>query len=122
MSYYDETPKTCAVDVLGTEYSVWLDVPEDKDPLLSNCSGYCDKSSKRIVIMAEPKDNELSDWTYYKKSCMRHELIHAFLIESGIDGNTKWDVQGEEHPEAFVEWVALQFPKMIKAFNTVGAL
>ena len=122
MSYYDTTPCTCVVNVLGTEYGIWLDVPENADPLLENCSGYCDKTVKRIVIIAETKDSELSDWGAYRRSCMRHEIVHAFLTESGLDGNTHWDVQGEEHPEQMVEWIALQFPKLLRAFQEVGAL
>ena len=122
MSYYDEVQPTCTVSVLGTEYGIWLDVPEDKDEFFKSCSGYCDKSAKRIAIVAETKDSELADWEAYKKCCMRHEIVHAFLHESGMNGNSTWDIPGEEHPEQLVDWIAWQFPKMLKAFQAVGAL
>ena len=122
MSYYTEVPETRKVGVLGTEYGIWLDVPEDCDPLLKDCAGYCDKTTKRIVVMAEPSDSELGDWSVYSKACLRHELIHAFFHESGFDGNSHYIIEGEEHPEAVVEWIALQFPKMLKVFTEAEAL
>ena len=122
MEYYEKTAPTCKVDVLGTKYSLYLDVPEDADPILKDCSGYCDKTIKRIVVIDKSIDDDLDDWMVYRKTIMRHELIHAFLFESGIGGNCKWDVPGEEHPEHMVEWISMQFPKLMKAFQTVGAL
>ena len=120
--YYDETPETYKVSVLGTEYKVYVDVPQEKDELLQGCCGYCDKSAKRIAVVAEPKDSELANWTYYSKESLRHELIHAFMSESGIDGNCLWDIAGEEHPEHMVAWLAIQFPKILKVFQEVNAL
>lgn len=121
MSYFDNTP-TCKVNVLGTEYSLFLDVPEDADSILKECSGYCDKTVKRIVVVDKAQESNLSDWMEYRKTIMRHELIHAFLFESGIGGDCKWDFPGDEHPEHMVEWISMQFPKILKAFQTVGAL
>lgn len=122
MSYYDEHAPTCTVSVLGTEYSLFLDVPESKDPILETCSGYCDKTVKRIVVIDKGADTNLADWLVYRKTVMRHEIIHAFLFESGIGGDCKWDFPGDEHPEHMVEWIAMQFPKILLAFQTVGAL
>lgn len=49
-------------------------------------------------------------------------MIHAFLFESGIAGCTKWDISGEDHPEHMVEWVGMQFPKLLEAFRAAGAI
>lgn len=121
MGYYDGITPTCKVDVLGTEYSIYLDISESEDAMLEECDGYCDKTSKRIVICdcAGANLDRIED---YQKYCIRHELIHAFMFESGIGGCATWDVEGQEHPEHMIEWIAMQFPKMIKAFQTVGAL
>ena len=121
MSYYDKAA-TCVANVLGTEYKIFLDVSKDDDPILETCDGYCDKTVHRIVIAAPEKDANLADFVDYQKQLMRHELVHAFLFESGLDGNSAWHVEGEEHPEQTVEWIARQFPKMIKTFREVGAL
>ena len=47
----------------------------------------------------------------------RHEIIHAFLFESGLAENSAW-AQNEE----MVDFFAIQFPKLLKAFETAGAL
>lgn len=122
MSYYDTHHHTCQVSVLGTEYHIWLDVPESEDDVLKECSGYCDKTSHRIAICEKEKDANLDDYMAYRKQVMRHEIIHAFLFESGLGADAAWYVVGQEHPEQTVDWLARQFPKMIKAFQTVGAL
>ena len=121
MDYYKKVPPTCTVNVLGTEYHIYLDVSQAFDPHLKECSGYCDKTAKRIAIVNDA-DSDLEYWDDYRKYCLRHELIHAFLYESGIGGDTTWDVPGEEHSEHMVEWIGMQFPKILKAFQEVGAL
>ena len=121
-NYYKTHAPTCKVDVLGAEYSLFIDVQEDEDPILAHCSGYCDKTVKRIVVMGKAEETNLDDWMVYQKTIMRHELIHAFLFESGISGDCKWDFPGDEHPEHMVEWIAMQFPKLLRAFQTVGGL
>ena len=51
----------------------------------------------------------------YKKVVIRHELIHAFLFESGLDA-ASWAMN-----EEMVDWFALQAPKLMKAFEEAGA-
>ena len=111
MSYYDNKAATCKVSVLGTEYSLYLDVPPENDPLLEDMNGYCDKTVRRIVVADRAKDSDLADWMDYRKSVMRHELSHAFLFESGLGCDSVWHVAGQEHPEQTVDWIARQFPK-----------
>ena len=122
MSYYDNKAATCKVSVLGTEYSLYLDVSPEDYPLLEDVNGYCDKTVKRIVVAERAKDSDLADWMDYRKAVIRHELIHAFLFESGLGFDSVWHVAGQEHPEQTVDWIARQFPKILKAFQTVGAL
>ena len=43
----------------------------------------------------EEKDN-------YTKSCLRHEIAHAFLHESGLSSNSEWAMN-----EEIVDWIAL---------------
>ena len=121
--YYDEHKADCTVNVLGTEYSIWMNVPEKEDKTLERCAGYCDKTTKRIVAMEiDSPDCNLGAPNEYTKYIVRHELVHAFLFESGIGGDTTWEVEGEEHPEHMVEWIAMQFPKLLKAYQEVGVL
>ena len=122
MSYYDKHAPTCTVDVLGTEYRIFMDVPESEDEVLKSCAGYCDKTSHRIAVAAQDADGNLDDDAAYRRQILRHELIHAFLFESGLGGDSVWHVSGQEHPEQTVGWIARQFQKMLKAFQQVGAL
>lgn len=123
MGYYSEAKPTCTVSVLGTEYSVYRGVTSEDDPMLEHCDGYCDKTVKRVVLAAEDGNCDLDDWTVYEKTTLRHELIHAFFYESGMDGNSLWGhTEGCDHPEQVVEWIAVQFPKIMKAFQEMDAL
>ena len=110
------------INVLGTLYSISCkDSNEDK--LLRNCDGYTDKTTKQIVITKMPEENELGCFDVYRKKVLRHEIIHAFLFESGLHGNANWDaLQGQEHPEMMVDWFAVQWEKISNAFRMADAI
>lgn len=50
MGYYEETQPTVSISVLGTIYSIYLDVSKHDDPELESADGYCDHTVKRIVV------------------------------------------------------------------------
>jgi hypothetical protein len=103
------------VDVLGTKYTI---TQSDKleDIELEKNDGYCDHSTKQIVIDTfKDSPGSLADLDEYKKQVIRHELVHAFLFESGL-GADSWGIN-----EEIVDWIAYQFPKMAAAFEKVGA-
>lgn len=106
------------INVLGTAYTI-SEASPDEDKLLKSYDGYCDKSTKRIVVTKKPDDNELGDFAWYRKKVIRHEIIHAFLFESGLHESWKHD---EGHDEAYVDWIAVQFPKLLEAFKEADAL
>lgn len=81
--------------------------------MLNSCDGYCDKTAKLIVVCEKENDNELLDFDQYQRKCMRHEIIHAFLFESGLHEN--WTHE-QGHDETYVDWIAAQYPKLKKAF------
>lgn len=105
------------VDVLGTKYSIYYKSPSE-DKSLKECDGYCDKSAKKIVVTTENID--LEDFQQYQKQCLRHEIVHAFMFESGLGAD--WEHKPIGHEETTVDWIAFQFPKLLKAFEKVGAL
>ena len=120
--YYEDREADARVNVLGTEYEIYLNVPEDVDATLKVCQGYCDKTTKRVCVGKLGEECNLGNPTEYVKYVIRHELIHAFLFESGIGGDTVWDIDGEEHPEHMVEWIGMQFPKIMKAYQELGVV
>ena len=104
------------IDVLGTMYNIEFR-GQDDDVKLLNCDGYCDTSTKLIVVGKFNKtDNSLDDLDYYSRKVLRHELIHAFLYECGLSSNSWAD------NEEIVDWIAHQFPKLMTLFNMAGVI
>lgn len=106
------------IDILGTEYTIRKQ-SKAENPFLNDCDGYCDKTSHLIVVTSKEDDCELDNFEAYQKKILRHEIIHAFLFESGLHENWKHD-QG--HDETYVDWIAVQFPKLLTAFKAADAL
>lgn len=102
------------VNILGTEYRIKI-LDKSNDPLLCKCDGYCDKTVKEIVLATKDNDCEIKDYDVYQRGVLRHEIIHAFLTESGLDGN--WEHKLFGHDETMVDWIALQYPKIAKVFK-----
>ena len=122
MGFYDKEEPTYTVDILGTQYQVYINVPVEEDKLLVGCDGYCDWTVRRIVVAGKTAGEQHADFEMRKKVNLRHEIIHAFLYESGLDQNTTWYIEGEIHPEQLVQWIARQFPKIQEAFKKVNAI
>lgn len=103
--------------VLGRAYEFRETTP-DQDPVLKNADGYCDWSTGVCVIDAKRNKelDDLGDMNIHKRKVSRHELIHAFLAESGLVEQCDWAC------EEMIDWLACQFPKMMEAFRTVGCL
>jgi hypothetical protein len=104
------------IDILGSKYTITQSNEVD-DPCLKNCSGYCDHSVKKIVIDTFHSDlMSMEDLDEYRKKVIRHELVHAFLFESGL-GEDSWG-----NNEEIVDWIAYQLPKMMEAVKDAKAL
>ena len=105
------------INVLGTYYSL-TEANEQTDERLKGKDGYCDTSTKECVVesMEFADSNAKANLPEYKKSVKRHELIHAFLFESGLDMCSWAD------NEEMVDWLASQFPKLAKAFEEADCL
>lgn len=116
------------VNILGTEYIILKKTYEEEPYLKENSlSGYCSSLNKEIIILDL---NKVESWNKEKQSIrdvamketIRHEIIHAFLNESGLqDSSYKYDGAWANNEE-MVDWIALQFPKMLKAFKEADCL
>lgn len=96
----------------------WEKFRDFSDHRLENADGYCDWTTKEIVIRSEfPESvNNLGKLHLYKLKVLKHELIHAFLFESGLAENS-WGTN-----EEIVDWIALQFDKIVNAFDRIEAV
>lgn len=114
------------INILGSVYNIIVNKFQD-DPLLQEdgAEGYCNPELKEIVICdmntypgfsKNPKAAELN-----MKDTLRHEIIHAFLYESGLytcaGGTQCWALN-----EEMVDWLALQAPKIFKAFKEANII
>ena len=107
------------INVLGTEYII-KELDRSECSGLAECDGFCDKTIKEIVIAKKGEDCDLADFTWYRNKAMRHEIIHAFMMESGLQENWEHNRWGQE--ETVVDWIAIQFPKILKCFQEAGCL
>ncbi len=114
------------ISVLGVTYTLKYRVKAD-DPALENCDGYCDYSTKSIVVKeytAEDRKDPMScaDLDAYKRKCMRHEIAHAFLYESGLSVNSLRVDGSWATNEEMVDWMAIQGPKLYTAWAAAKCL
>ena len=115
------------VNVLGTEYTITTHkVSEDAYMQEHKLAGYCEEENKLIVIadMSEKEYFEMDEKAQelYRKKTLRHELTHAFLNESGLSDCASVPGGAWAKHEEMVDWIAIQFPKMQKAFEEAGCL
>ena len=108
------------VNILGTDYQI-LRQNRKENPKLENANGLCEQYSKKIVLddFEEAKEHVLcvERLEDFEKKVLRHEIIHAYLGESGLRNNSPW--AGDEE---MVDWFAIQAPKIFKTFSELGVL
>lgn len=112
------------VNILGSEWSVKFG-DEKGFPNLVNADGYIDLSVRKIVVddmeASQGQIGAKSDLESYQKQVIRHEIIHAFLMESGLDSNSN-SADSWATNEEMVDWFAIQSPKIFKVFEENGLM
>ena len=112
------------INILGTDWTIRYGT-EETFPGLKGNDGYTDSSVHDIIIddmsYSEGDTSRKKDIDTYIKQVLRHEIIHAFLAESGLDGNGT-AVDHWEHNEEMVDWFAIQSPKIYKIFAELDLL
>lgn len=114
------------INILGQTYKIYLGVSIDKDNSLANRFGYCSGVDKKIVIaelntIDSWKDENSKVKQKQTENTIRHEIIHAFLVESGLWGSSN-DTDSWATNEEMVDWIALQYPKMLSVFKKLGCV
>ena len=67
------------LDILGTEYEI-SEHSKAEDLMLEECDGYCDKTSKRIVITIKEKDCAMKSYMHF---CLNQGFMKTLNINSG---------------------------------------
>lgn len=113
----------CKANILGTEWEIKFG-SEHEYPALEDVDGYADSSTKTIVVddmkKSEGNPRAKGNLGEYQKSVVRHEIIHAFMEESGLSSNFEHKEIGIE--ETTVDWFAIQSPKIFKVFTELDLL
>jgi len=111
------------INILGVNYKIY-DANEEKEVRLKTNWGFCDFHAKEIYIrddIDKETDETCKNLKDFKNKVLRHEIIHAFLYESGLRENTlKLEAWAEN--EEMVDWIAIQFPKLLKIFKELNIL
>lgn len=107
------------VHILGTEYKILI-IGEDDPRYNRDADGWCDTQAKEILLFNYKQSlDSVKNLVAYQNKVLRHEIVHAFLYESGLwqssCGSDCW-AQNEE----MVDWIAIQEPKLHKAFKEAG--
>jgi len=116
------------VNILGTNYTI-----EKKNYETEKCfkedqlAGYCNFTLKEIVIgslntFPNFKDESAQSCRIEEKETLRHEITHAFLNESGLNFSALNYSGSWARNEEMVDWIALQGPKIYKAWQEAGAI
>ena len=109
--------------VLGTKYIIKV-VNEEKETRLKTSWGFCDFHTKQIYINSdvtkETEDSCKNLQDFYNK-VLRHEIIHAFLYESGLRENSN-DIRAWAENEEMVDWFAIQSPKIFEIYKQLNIL
>lgn len=106
------------VSILGTEYLIAYRTEEEWPKFKTmNASGMAELYSKELVINKDDmveEEQTFDNLREYELKVLRHEMVHAFLFESGMT-----DYYDDER---LVDWIAVQIPKMVKAMREVECL
>ena len=116
------------INVLGTEYTISrFDYNEKSIFEKRGIGGYCDDITKEIVLCNLRTHPVCADYMddycrTAEKMCLRHELVHAFFNESGLSDSSLQYESGWAKNEEMVDWIALQFPKLLQAFKDADCI
>ena len=113
------------INILGTEYKIETHkISEDEKLKKNHWAGYCDEELK-IIVIADMNETEYFDFDEkgqetYRKNTLRHEILHAFLNESGLSDSASIPSCGWAKNEEMVDWFAIQSPKIFLVYTELG--
>lgn len=113
------------IKILGTPYKIkFVGINDDEYCVKNNLVGYCDSIAKTIVVTT-PWSREgfegynKEELLYEIRWTLRHEIIHAFLNESGLEDCASKSQYSWAKNEEMVDWFAIQIPKINEIMNSL---
>lgn len=101
------------MNILGTEYKLIIDTDYCED---AGADGITERYEKKIYMRSVQdmldKDSSIQAKQRRYDETLRHEIVHAFLFESGLD---KYGCD-----ETVVQWMAAKMPQVTQIFKETG--
>lgn len=91
--------------ILGEPWKINFNVKIDDDDADAQTDPH-----ERVINVAD----NIADGVDVKR-IIRHEIIHAFMFESGLGFNFEHKPFGQD--ETMIDWFAIQYPKIKKIFK-----
>lgn len=113
------------VNILGTDYEIHFvdEFPEYLKEVGEGAGGLCNRHDRDIFIKrCNDKDMTAAGRERCDRDTLRHEIIHAYLSESGLSANASHCYGSWAENEEMVDWFAIQSPKIYQTFKEVGCL
>ena len=116
------------VDILGTPWKIAV-LKNEEEPAFDRerADGLCSYNERLIKILdtttSESLKHENQDYhNDYMKEILRHEIVHAFLYESGLGNCSISPRVAWAKNEEMVDWFANQGQKIYRAWEQCGCL
>ena len=111
------------VNILGSEWTIKY---VDDDPAFEQANGFTNDAAREIVIenvkmKNDPLAFDMQSQYNNQKRVLRHELIHAYLYESGL-GDSSNSCDAWAINEEMVDWFARNSPKIFATFKELKCL
>lgn len=101
------------INILGTEYELLFLSEEECSKLTAmGADGLAELYSKKLIVNKDiicDDPRVIDNINEYIKKVARHEMIHAYFHESGLDDYC--------NDEVLVDWLAIQLPKIFESVN-----
>lgn len=97
---------------------------EDEEPRLKDNWGFTDYYAKEIYVrddIEKETDESCKNLKDFKNKVIRHEIVHAFLYESGLCENSH-NVSAWAQNEEMVDWFAIQSPKIFELYKKLNVI
>ena len=112
------------VSIMGTCYDIHFvdEYPERLKDAGEYADGLFNRCNREIYIL-KSKEKDFTDEgrERHMNRVLRHEIMHAYLEESGLAASSNMTPAWAQNEE-MVDWLAIQSPKIFATFQEVGCL
>ena len=105
------------IDILGSEWTVYVK-QESEDNRLKDCAGFTDWTVREIIIRDCREDGNLKNLEAFMMKVLKHEIVHAYMCESGLGDD--WEHKSFGQEETVVDWIAFQMMKIVSTYGSAS--